>query len=270
MIKRGLTHTHTSADRAGHGIRTLATYAPYYRHPHKGEDNGGCRIIKIQIKEHFLITSVLSPCYHRNLKSPNLPQWRRCVSITEESEFIMYTYTTNTHTCPYAHNHSTDTNAVKIRRLGRECAGSRRDWVDTRKADHPPGQGMGSGERRDNAGDCCRLPISPSAPVELLSILGVGRHKSNKVSRSRGTHRRQQLFRGWCRRTTSSCRPPASWGSVKFWVDGGLALQEHSPDICVIFGLIPSTAQHNHESARLRSDLHIMEKTVKNHVENRI
>lgn len=48
---KGVSLTHTSADRVGHGIRILATYAPYYRHPHKGEDNGGWRIIKIQIKE---------------------------------------------------------------------------------------------------------------------------------------------------------------------------------------------------------------------------
>lgn len=149
-----------------------------------------------------MITSVFSPCYHRNLKSPNLPQWRQCVSITEESEFIMYTYTINMHTCPYIHNSATETDAVKTRRLGRECAGSKRECVDTRKTDHPPVQGMGSGERRENAGDCC-ISISPSAPVELLSILGVGRHKSNKVTRSRGTHRRRQLSGGWCGRTDS-------------------------------------------------------------------
>ena len=100
----------------------------------------------------------------------------------------MYTYTINTHMCPYTQLLNRNT-CCKDKKAGEgEC-------VDTRKADHPPIQGMDSGGQA-NAGDGCRLSISPSAPVELLSILGVGRHKSNKVARSRGTHRKWQLSGG--------------------------------------------------------------------------
>lgn len=104
---KGVSLTHTSADRVGHGIRILATYAPYDRHPHKGEDNGGWRIIKIQIKEiqntswlhlfwaRAIIETLILQIYHNeanvlvSLKSLNLP-----CTLTPLTRTCVHTHTT--------------------------------------------------------------------------------------------------------------------------------------------------------------------------------